>query len=208
MTEEKKKDKYSFDCLEKECGNRVCCTRPIVTVTIDDISRWTNQQLLSHIMHAITIHTPESETDLFRIETKRQPLKADPDKSACFLFNEESNTCTIRYSRPISCRTFPLEFTGDRYILSNKECAGIGRGKPSKESLEEARDLAEQEYRERMSTVSALPGVYSLFTLQMIEQSAKAMEGLSEEDRQSIQEIMSRGDSSESAPESPAEDAD
>ncbi|MHA1960431.1 MAG: YkgJ family cysteine cluster protein [Candidatus Thorarchaeota archaeon] len=208
MSDEKKKDKYSFDCLEKECGNRACCTRDKVTVTIEDISRWTTQQLLSHIMHAVMIHAPESETDFFGIETKRQELKANPDKTACILFNEENNTCTIRYSRPISCRTFPLEYTGEKYILSNKDCAGIGRGEPSKEFLKEARDLAEQEYRERMSTVSSLPGIYSLFTLQMIEQSAKAMESLSEEDRQSVQEIMSRGDSSKDESAAPVDDDD
>ncbi len=200
---EREKKKYSFKCLEKECDNRVCCTRPIINVTIEDISRWTTQNVLPHILHAITLHIPENEQDHIRLEMAKRPLNKNPETSACILYNEENNACTIRYSRPISCRTFPLSYTGTKFVLSDKTCPGIGKGEVTKEALKEARDLAEQEFRERISTLAALPGVYSVFTTHMLTQSMKAMEGLSEEDRRRIQEIMSKGQKSGDSSETP-----
>ncbi len=192
-TEGKERKKYSFNCLEKECDNRVCCTRPIINVTFDDISRWTTQKVLPHIFHALTFHVPEKDGDQLRIEMAKQPLKKDSEKSACILYNEENNACRIRYSRPISCRTFPLQYTGSKFILSDKTCPGIGKGEVTKESLKEARNIAEQEFKERINTQTALPGVYSVFTTHMLTQSMRAMEGLSEEDKKRLQEILSKG---------------
>ncbi len=192
MAEDKEKEKYSFKCLEQKCTTRECHIRPNVNVTLGDLSRWTAQGYIGHIVVGLTIVPPESESDLMTLETLRKPLKDESETTACIFFDEEANGCTIRYSRPISCRTFPLEYDGSKFYLSNKNCPGVGEGEVSKEALKEARDLAEQEFRERMDTIAALPAVYSLVMAPMVRQSAEAMERLSEEDREKMDEILAK----------------
>ena len=145
-----------------------------------------------NILPGITFHMPESEQDSFYLETARKPLESDQEATACIFYNESANGCEIRYGRPISCQTFPLEYNGEKYILSSKDCPGVGVGEVSKEALQEARRLAEQEFNERRETTTALPAIYSVMMSQMIQQSAEAMQNLSDEDRQKMDEILSK----------------
>ncbi|MHA1771658.1 MAG: YkgJ family cysteine cluster protein [Candidatus Thorarchaeota archaeon] len=191
------KKKYSFKCLEQNCTDRVCCKRPHVNVTIGDLARWMTQGYIDTILPGLTITIPKSETGQFAIETLRKPLKGKTDDeqtegNACIFFHEESNACTIRFSRPISCRTFPLEYTGSKFIVTDQRCPGIGQGEVTKEALKEARDLAEQEFRERAETVAALPSLYGIIMGYMLRQSAESLKDLSEEDRKKLDEIMSK----------------
>lgn len=186
------KSKYSFKCQEQDCPQRVCCTRAHVNVTIGDISRWTEQDYLSHIIPGLVLVAPESEEDSIGIETQRRPLKKDPESTACMFYHEDSNACSIRYSRPISCRTYPLDYDGTKFRVIEKNCSGIGKGEVQKDSLREARETAEQELKERCETEKALPGLYAVLMNHMFRQSAEAMKGLSEEDRAKVDEIMSK----------------
>ncbi len=186
------KSKYSFKCLEQKCETKACHIRPKVLVTLSDLARWMNQGYIMNILPGITIHLPEDEQDTFYLETARKPLKDEKEGTACVFYNERANACEIRYGRPISCQSFPLEYNGEKYVLSRKDCPGVGKGDVSKEALQEARRLAEQEYDERMETVAALPAVYSILMNQMIRQSAEAMQHLSEEDREKMDEILTK----------------
>ena len=145
-----------------------------------------------NILPGITIHMPESEKDTFYFETARKPLATDTEVTACIFYNEQANGCEIRYSRPISCQTFPLEFNGEKYVLISKDCPGVGIGDVSKEALQEARELAEQEFKERTVATAALPAIYSVMMNQMLRQSAEAMQNLSDEDRKKMDEILSK----------------
>lgn len=189
--------KYSFNCLEQKCETAACHVRPHVKVTFGDISRWTTQNYLQQIMPGVTLLIPQTETDLISLEMARMPLQKDPEKTSCIFYHEESNGCQIRYSRPISCRTYPLQFDGEKYRVIDKECPGVGKGEVTKEALQEHKELAEQDYKERIETLTILPGVYAIFMGQMIRQSAEAMQGLSEEDRKRLEEIMSKSDKPE-----------
>jgi Fe-S-cluster containining protein len=203
------KPKYNFKCLEQQCTTIDCHTRPTIDVTLGDLTRWTTQGYLMSILPGVSLKLPESEKDIISLEMMRKPLKADPEKTACIFFNEEANGCEIRYSRPLSCRAYPLEYNGEKYYLSSKDCPGVGQGEVSKEALQEARDLADQAFKERGSTYTALPAVYSIVMTQMIRQSTEAMQTLSEEDRKKMDEIMSKSKSSEKEDESPkSEDAE
>ncbi|MFX0108595.1 MAG: YkgJ family cysteine cluster protein, partial [Candidatus Hodarchaeota archaeon] len=161
-------------------------------VTHGDLARWTTQGYIGAIIPGIRLVTPESESEPMSIQTLRKPLKDDEENTVCIFFNEEANGCEIRYSRPISCRTFPLEFNGTKYILGSKDCPGVGKGEVSKEALQEARSLAEQEFKERVETQLSLPGIYTLIMAPMIRQSAEAMEKMSEEDRKKMEELISK----------------
>ena len=186
------KSKYSFKCLEQKCDTKECHIRPKILVTIADLARWMAQGYIMNILPGITIHLPEFEKDTFYFETARKPLESEPETTACIFYNEQANGCEIRYSRPISCRSFPLEYNGEKYVLSSKDCPGVGQGEVSKEALQEARRIAEQEFNERSETTAALPAIYSIMMNQMIKQSAEAMQQLSEEDRKKMDEILAK----------------
>lgn len=186
------KSKYSFKCLEQKCDTKACHIRPQVLVTIGDFVRWMNHDYIMNILPGITVHIPESEHDTFYFETIRKPLESDPESTACIFYNEQANSCEIRYDRPISCQTFPLAFNGEKYVLSSKDCPGVGEGEVKKEALQEARSLAEKEFNERIETTAALPAVYSVMMTQMMRQSAEAMQKLSEEDRKMMDEILAK----------------
>jgi Fe-S-cluster containining protein len=161
-------------------------------VTIGDISRWTEQDYLSHIIPGLVLVAPESEEESIGIETQRRPLKKDSEKTACMFYQEDSNACSIRYSRPISCKTFPLDYDGTKFRVIEKSCPGIGKGEVQKDSLREARETAEQEFKERSETEKAIPGLYAVLMNHMLRQSAEAMRNLSEEERAKLDEIMSK----------------
>lgn len=186
------KSKYNFKCLEQKCDTKACHIRPKVNVTLGDLSRWMTQGYIMNILPGITFHMPESEQDSFYLETARKPIESDQEATACIFYNESANGCEIRYGRPISCQTYPLEFNGEKFVLSSKDCPGVGEGEVSKDALQDARNLAEQEFKERKETETALPAIYSVIMNQMIRQSAEAMQNLSEEDRKKMDEILAK----------------
>jgi Fe-S-cluster containining protein len=197
MTE---KAKFNFKCLEQKCDTKACHIRPSINVTHGDIARWTKMGYLMNILPGFNLKLPKSEDDLICIEMLRKPLDSDPETTACVFYNEEANACEIRYARPISCRTYPLEYTGEKYILSSKDCPGVGQGEVSKEALQEARNLAELEFNERIETISSLPVVYTIIMNQMLRQSAEAMQNLSEEDRKKMDDILGQSPKDEDKP--------
>ncbi|MGY5874740.1 MAG: YkgJ family cysteine cluster protein [Candidatus Thorarchaeota archaeon] len=202
MTEEK--TKYNFKCLEQTCSDRVCCTRPQVNVSFSDLSRWTMQGYIPQIFPGLQLKVPDSDEGQLALETMRKPLQKNPDSTSCIFFVEDANACSIRYARPISCQTFPLEFDGQKFFVTDRACSGIGQGEVTKEVLKEARDLAEQEFRERTDTLTALPGIYTIVMTQLMRQSSEAMKDLNEEDRKKIEEIMAQ----RKEEESPAEESE
>ncbi len=194
------KSKYNFKCLEQQCTTIACHIRPTISVTLGDLTRWSTQGYLMNILPGVSLKMPESEKDLISLELMRKPLKKDSEQTACIFFNEEANGCEIRYSRPLSCRAYPLEYNGEKYYLSSKDCPGVGQGEVSKEALQEARNLADQAFRERGETYTALPAVYSIIMTQMIRQSTEAMKNLSEEDRKKMDEMMSKSSETKEEP--------
>ncbi|MHA1136487.1 MAG: YkgJ family cysteine cluster protein [Candidatus Thorarchaeota archaeon] len=203
MSEEK--SKYNFKCLEQQCTTIACHIRPTINVTLGDLTRWATQGYLMNILPGVSLHLPKTDKELLTLEMSRKPLKKDPEQTACIFFNEEANGCDIRYARPLSCRAFPLEYNGEKYYLSNKDCPGVGQGDVSKEALQEARDLADLAFKERGDTFTALPAVYSIIMTQMIRQSTEAMQNLSEEDRKKMDEIMGKSSESKDEPTEPEE---
>lgn len=201
IKEEKGAPKYRFECLEQKCTTRDCHIRPHVNVTFGDLSRWSLQGYIANIIPGLEIIPPEKETDPMVIETMRKPLKEESEGSACVFFDEDANGCTIRYSRPISCRTFPLEYNGSKFYLSSKNCPGVGQGEVTKDGLKEAKELAEQDYKERIDTITSLPAIYTLIMAPMIRQSTEAMERMSEEDRKRMDEILTKSREEESGSE-------
>lgn len=200
MTE---KAKYSFKCLEKECESQACHTRSQIRITLGDLSRWTTAGQLEHTIHGVVIIPDKDESNQLAIAAFQRPLKKDPEKKACIFYNEETKSCGIAYSKPISCRTYPLEYDGSKFYVSDKNCPGVGKGEVSKESLKVAKELAEQDYNERVFTRHVLPGFYSVVMNTVAIQNQMAMSNLSEEDRAKLEELMSKAIPEPPSPESP-----
>ncbi|MGV9103324.1 MAG: YkgJ family cysteine cluster protein [Promethearchaeia archaeon] len=190
------KKKYSFKCLEQNCESQACHLREHVNVTVDDLARWMDAGYLQNILSGLVFKLPKSENEQIMIETRKKDLE-NQEGTACIFYHEESRVCEIEYSRPISCRTYPLKYNGDKFYVSNRECPGIGKGKINRENLKKAKEKAEQDFNERNRTISSLPALYSLIMGQLMQQSAEAMQGLSEEDRKRVQDIMSKQEQQE-----------
>ncbi|MFW9918704.1 MAG: YkgJ family cysteine cluster protein [Candidatus Thorarchaeota archaeon] len=200
------KAKYSFKCLEKECETQACHTREQIRITLGDLSRWTASGQLQHVIDRFVIFPDKEDQNHIAIAAFQKPLKENPEKRACIFYDEETKSCGIMYSKPISCRTYPLEYDGSRFYVSDKNCPGVGKGEISKESLKTARDLAEQEYNERIFTRHVLPGFYSVIMNTVAIQNQMAMSNLSEEDRAKLEELMSKAVPEQPAPEEPQTD--
>jgi Fe-S-cluster containining protein len=149
-----------------------------------DLGRWSSQGYLMNILPGVSLVMPKSEEGSLILEAARKPLEEELEKTCCIFFNEKANGCEIRYSRPISCRTYPLEYNGEKYYLSSKDCPGVGQGEVNKEALQEARKLAEQEYREKQETEVTLPAIYSVIMTELIKQSAEAMKKQAEKEEE------------------------
>jgi len=183
--------KYSFECLEQDCETQACHLREQVNVTIDDLTRWTQGGYLQNILPGLRFNLPESENEPITIETRRKNLEGQ-DATACIFYHEESGACEIGYGKPISCQTYPLNYNGEKFYVSHRNCPGVGEGEVTKEALKKAKEKAEQDFQERQRTQASLPALYSLVMGQMMQQSAQAMQNLSEDDRKRIQDIMSK----------------
>ncbi|HUY00640.1 MAG TPA: YkgJ family cysteine cluster protein [Candidatus Deferrimicrobium sp.] len=189
--------KFVFECLEGECPDRKCCNRSPVLIYFEDLKRWT----LDHTMNIVF-----SNLEFTIQEDTPYPiiiLKKYPNETLCTMFNKETKTCNIYYSKPISCAAYPLGFNGNAFYIVNKECSGLGKGSMTKEALKEMRDRAQLEHECKTKTIASLPLLQMLFLQFFQKQSQQAMESLSEEDRKRIEEILEKkGDNSESdAPE-------
>jgi Fe-S-cluster containining protein len=197
------KAKYSFKCLGQECDSQACHTREQVRVTLGDLARWTISGELEHIIPRIAVFPDKDDPELLAMVTFPKPMKADPKRTACVFYDEDNKSCGIAYSKPISCRTYPLEYDGNKYYISDKDCRGIGQGEVTKESLKEAKDLAEQDYNERVFTRHVLPGLYSVVMNTVSIQNQVALSNLSEEDRKKLEELVTKASPKEPAPDKP-----
>ncbi|MFW9909508.1 MAG: YkgJ family cysteine cluster protein [Candidatus Thorarchaeota archaeon] len=197
------KMKYSFKCLEKECASQSCHYRPQVRVTFGDISRWTSQNLLSTAIGGIGVMNDKAAPNLITLAMYPIKSKERSENTVCIMFNEKEKTCKINQAKPISCRTYPLEYDGEKYYLSDKTCDGIGKGEITKDALKDAKELAEQDYNERMYARYLLPALYNVIMNTIALQQEVLLQGLSKEDREQLEMLLAKGEPDDIFPEKP-----
>ena len=126
---------------------------------------------------------------------KRAPVEGDDSNpSGCPLYDYENKICNLYSSMPLHCVAYPLAYNGEKYYLVDKESPGLGLGNMSKESLAEARLRAQNHFSALTSTSSILPLIYSLILGNMIKRNQEAMEAMSEEDREQLEELMKKSE--------------
>jgi len=141
------------------------------------------------------------------LEGEKEP---DIDEIRCPLFNLEKRECLVYEYRPLSCRTYPLEFNGDGFsVIDEENCEGIGQGPMTKEELKEMRDNAKLAYNQMATMKISIPVLFNVIgkdpllkqqiqqelVMEMMQQQQKAMESMDPEDKKKLDEILQKNQS-------------
>jgi hypothetical protein len=129
---------------------------------------------------------------------------------SCPIYNKETKECSSYDFRPLSCRTYPLEFDGESFSVVDDECEGLNNGEMTAEDRKNMRDLATRmngQLTQMRIMMPVIAQVMQNFIIQeMIEQQKKALEKMSPEQRQKFDEAMKK--QTESFPENDEPNSD
>ena len=164
---DKSPPKFKFECIR--CGE--CCKIETVPVYISDLENWVKDQTIFRVLHVLDLEVSE---DLTRIV-----LKKDED-GYCKLYHRDNKACTINYNKPLYCKSYPLGYNGDNYMVKNKECPGLKAEKMSQEDLQAMRDEAFADFIAGRQVKQVLPLLQTIFYNKLLEESQKAMERMQE----------------------------
>jgi len=173
------KPKFVFEC--QKCGK--CCERD-VTVYLDDINDWVEHGLMYKVLPHLSI-----VGDFGSVAIQLDKPTKD-DRSVCALYDPEKSECTLGDNRPLSCRSFPLGYNGNTSIIVDLDCAGLGQGSMSADNLTLMRDTARAGYESKQQTQHILPMLENLFIRKMTLESQKAMEELTPDQREELENIL------------------
>lgn len=158
-------------------------------------------------------------------EEPEEVKEPDIDEIRCPLFNLEKRECLVYEYRPLSCRTYPLEYDGEGFnVVDEDNCEGIGQGPMTKEELKEMRDNAKLTLDQMGTMKISIPVLFNVIRqdpllkqqmqteifMEMMQQQQKAMESMDPEDRKKLDEILARSkptpeDSTNPEDETPSE---
>ena len=87
-----------------------------------------------------------------------------------------------------------LNYNGEKYFVTDKACNGLGEGQMTVEQLKTQRDSAKEDYEARIESNTLVPLVYSIIMGDLVDQSKKAMENMSEDKKSQLQDLIKEGD--------------
>ncbi|MFW9898785.1 MAG: YkgJ family cysteine cluster protein [Candidatus Thorarchaeota archaeon] len=207
-TEEKQKAKFTFKCTRCD---KCCLARGPIPITMWDLELWAKNGVIANFLPYLDVYTkPDGLTDL--ILKPLAPPKEDSEKTQpntfgetpieelleekCPLYNKDQKTCLVYKNRPLSCRTYPLEFDGKNFSVVDVDCPGIGEEGMMKEELKEMRETAKQMNYELTRMRIALPVlnqiISSNFMKVLMRQQVEAMSKMSDEDKAKLDEIFKK----------------
>jgi len=184
--------KFIYECVR--CGHS-CADRNLVELTLRDLQRWTMDQTLAAVFQHIRLAplgNPFLDLVLASDEGLEATLKGDRDWRGCPLYDRENKCCNIYATMPLACRAFPLAHDGEAFFIRDRECKGLGQGEMTVERLKAHRDAAREELEARRETLMLMPALQGVFTRFFVDESNRALERMSEEDRRRIEEIVSK----------------
>lgn len=207
--EEKAKTKFTFKCTRcDEC----CVSRGPIPITFWDLELWAKNGVVANFMPYLDIYQkPDGGIDLVlkplppspkegEEDTQKDPFGSVPIEDLlnvkCPLYNKDDKKCLIYDNRPLSCRTYPLEFDGKNFIVVDADCPGIGESGMTKEELIKMRETARTMHYELTRMRIALPVLNQIvsnnFMRMLMKQQMEAMGKMSDEDRGRIDEILKK----------------
>jgi Fe-S-cluster containining protein len=114
----------------------------------------------------------------------------------CPLYDKGKSMCLVYENRPLSCRTYPLEYDGKNYSIVDLDCPGVGEPGMTKEELKEMKETAQKMHHELTRMRIGLPVMNQIisqnFMKTLMRQQMEAMSKMSEEDKEKLNEIMSK----------------
>jgi Fe-S-cluster containining protein len=208
--EEKSKAKFTFKCTR--CDN-CCAARGPIPITLWDLEMWARNGVVANFMPYLDIyHKPDGGIDLILKPLAPPPEEGEEEKTGkdpfstvpieelldvkCPLYNKDDKKCLVYENRPLSCRTYPLEFDGKNFIVVDADCPGIGEKGMSKEELAEMRETAKNMHYELTRMRIALPVLNQMISqkimMDLMRQNMEAMSKMSDEDRAKLDEIFKK----------------
>ncbi len=205
---ESQKTKFTFKCTRCD---KCCLSRGPIPITAWDLQLWAHNKVVANFLPYLDIQEiPSGGIDL--ILKPLLPSKSGDEKDAtspfqqvpiekligakCPMYNDEQKKCLIYENRPLSCRTYPLEFDGNSFTIVDDECPGIGEEGMTKEDLKEMREIAKTMFLELARMRISLPILYQIlsksFMMDLMKQQMDVMNNMSEEDRAKLDEIMKK----------------
>ncbi|MFX0155375.1 MAG: YkgJ family cysteine cluster protein [Candidatus Hodarchaeota archaeon] len=209
-TEEKAKAKFTFKCTR--CDD-CCAARGPIPITLWDLEMWARNGVIANFMPYLDIYQkPDGGVDLILKPLPPPPKEGEEEKSGkepfgtvpieelldvkCPLYNKDDKKCLVYDNRPLSCRTYPLEYDGKNFIVVDADCPGIGEEGMSKEELAQMRETAKTMHYELTRMRIALPVLNQMISqkimMDLMRQNMEAMSKMSEEDRAKLDEIFKK----------------
>ncbi|MHA2357458.1 MAG: YkgJ family cysteine cluster protein [Candidatus Heimdallarchaeaceae archaeon] len=188
--EEIKKEtkKYIHNCTK--CGK--CCEKwEEIPIYLDDLQRWTKDGTISHVLPFIQLR--ELPPAYVRLVIQKHSVEGeDPNPSGCPLYDYENKICNVYSSMPLHCAAYQLAYNGEKFYLVDSESPGLGEGTMTKESLDLARLRARAHFESLSISSAILPVLYTLILANIMQRSQEAMDSLSEDDRKTLDELLSK----------------
>lgn len=206
---EKTKTKFTFKCTRCD---KCCLARGPIPITFWDLELWARNGVLANFMPYLEIYTkPDGSFDLIlkplappkEEEEAKKPEDVFKESSIeelleekCPLYNKEQKKCLVYENRPLSCRTYPLEYDGKNFSVVDVECPGIGEEGMTKEELKEMRETAKIMNYELTRIRIALPVLNQIISrklmMDLMKQQMETMSKLSDDDRKKLDEILGK----------------
>ena len=211
---EEPKAKFTFSCTRSD---KCCLTRGPIPITFWDLELWARNGVVSNFIPYLDIYNkPDGGIDLILKPLPPPAKEGEEDKPRdqfggtpiedlldvkCALYNKEKKECLVYDNRPLSCRTYPLEFDGKNFTVVDVDCPGVGEEGMTKEDLKDMRDTAKQMFYELTRMRIALPVLSQLISqkvmMDLMKQNMQAMSKMSDEDRSQLDEILKKGQESQ-----------
>ncbi len=180
---EKTRPKFVYNCTR--CGNS-CIGMKAVPVTLADLEGWSLNGTLASVMHFLSIRLHND----FPMLVMAWPDGMDEGKTGCPMYDPDNKLCNIYHSLPLHCASYPLGFDGKNYVLKNKACSGLGQGSMTEEQLATHRDKAKEDYDAKVRTNLVFPVVQAIVMQMIMAESRRAMESLSDQERDQLSGIL------------------
>ena len=214
--EEKPKAKFTFKCTRCD---KCCIARGPIPITMWDLELWAKNGVVANFLPYLDIYSkPDGLTDLI-LKPLPQPKEAAETATSnafaetpteelldekCPLYNKDQKTCLVYDNRPLSCRTYPLEFDGKNFSVVDVDCPGIGEEGMTKEKLKEMRETAKLMNYELTRMRIALPVLNQLissnFMKMLMKQQMEAMSKMSPEDKEKLDDIFKKDEAQNQQP--------
>ncbi|KKN11432.1 hypothetical protein LCGC14_1026530 [marine sediment metagenome] len=213
VSEEKPKARFTFKCTRI---NTCCSGRGPIPITLWDLELWAKNGVVANFMPYLDIYQktdggidlilkplppPPKEGEEKDTKDPKDPFKTVPIEELlnvkCPLYNQDDKKCLIYDNRPLSCRTYPLEYDGKNFIVVDADCPGVGVGEGmTKEDLKKMRETAKLMHYELTRIRIALPVLNQMISqkvmMDLMKQNMEAMSKMTDEDREKLDEVFKK----------------